>query len=173
MSRKPALLVLSRQAAEAYAPNGGKTVCISVTDPQSPPAELHPGFADVLRLSFHDLTPEHCPAGAMTDCGPAAFMGIADAGEVVRFAAHHADADVFVIHCEAGVSRSRSIAEALFDCFGRRAPNHHVYERVTAAFRNNHRCGTLPTAWIDFRWHPERRGPRLSRRSPDTGTPTP
>lgn len=160
---KPALVVLSREKAEAFVPTLMRAVCISVTDPQSPEAVLHPGFLAVLRLSFHDLSPEDCPEGTPTDCGPAEFMGPADAGAVVRFADLHRDVDVVVIHCEAGVSRSRSIAEALFDSFGRRAPNHHVYERVTAAFRNNHKCGTLASPWIDYRWNPARRGPKESR----------
>lgn len=156
---KPALVVLSRRNAEAYLPNGGKVVCISVTDPTTEPATLSPQFADVLRLVFHDLEPEDCPEGTPTDCGPASFMGPADAGEVVRFAAKHADADVLVIHCEAGVSRSRSIAEALFDCFDRRAPNFHVYRMIVEAWQRNFKTGLEPR-WISYRWEPARRGPR-------------
>ena len=166
----PTLRVFSREDAEAFVPEG-KAVCISITDPGSPPANLGTKFADVLRLSFHDIG-DDVPPGTKTDRGLAQHMGVVDAGEIVRFAARHADADVLVVHCEAGVNRrprtwgrssptccrSRSVAEALFDAFGRRAPNQYVYRRIVDAFYRN--FYTLPERWIDFRWSPKRRGPR-------------
>jgi hypothetical protein len=116
----------------------------------------------------------------MTDCGKVTLMGEDDARAIVEFALTHAEADLFIIHCEAGISRSRSVAEALFDAFGRRAPNQYIYRQVLDAFRemrSSQGAQRRPTAsvgndvlddlesarcslWIDFRWVPPRRGPR-------------
>lgn len=159
MARGPALVVVGREKAQAYEPTAGKyEVCISITDPMSPPANLSPNFRAVLRLCFHDID-ARVPAGMMTDCGPAQHMSPRDADRVVAFVLEHEDADVLMIHCEMGVSRSRSIAEALFDVYGRRNPNQWVYQAVLRAAKKGWGDG-LPAKWIDFRWLPLRRGPR-------------
>ena len=162
MSRGPQLMVLSREAVEAYAPvPGQKTVCISIVDPTAPLANLQMGYAACLRFKFHDLDPRDVPEGTMTDVGMVEFMNEDAARTIVEFAVEHADADVLVIHCEAGISRSRSVAEALFDAFGRRAPNQYVYRLILDVFRAwRERSGYDGTLWIDYRWSPARRGPR-------------
>lgn len=172
MSRGPQLLVLSREEVEAYSPESGrKTVCISITDPTTRLASLKGGYADVLRFAFHDL--EQDAIGLATDVGKVRLMDVLDAQAIVAFAVQHADADVLVVHCEAGISRSRSVAEALFDAFGRRAPNQYIYRLVLDAFKarrdrlpsgwsvgNEALPGYDGTLWIDYRWSPGRRGPR-------------
>jgi hypothetical protein len=51
----PEVIALSRSKAEAYDPEGFE-VCISITNPNSPPATLSPKFKAVLRLCFSDIT---------------------------------------------------------------------------------------------------------------------
>ena len=48
------LRVFSRDAVEQYVPDRVE-VCISISDPDVPPARLSPGFAAVLRLYFSDI----------------------------------------------------------------------------------------------------------------------
>jgi hypothetical protein len=50
----PDLVVLSRDRAESYDPQGVE-VCISITDPGAPHVTLSPRFAAVLRLEFSDI----------------------------------------------------------------------------------------------------------------------
>lgn len=103
------ILVLSRERAEAYTPDPGE-VCISITSPGAKVATLHPGWADVLRLEFAD------------DCwcdAPTRRVGMTrdHARRAVTFFGRHLDAPRIVVHCEAGVSRSVSMADALAWCF--------------------------------------------------------
>lgn len=137
MSETPkGIIVLSRERAEAYKPDPGE-VCISITSPGGKVAALQPGWADVLRLQFAD------------DCwsdAPTRGVGItpADADRAVAFFAKHLSAPRVVVHCEAGVSRSVSMADALAWCFECRhlltpTPicNPNVFVAIIAAWRRH------------------------------------
>lgn len=89
--------VLSRHAAAKRVPLAGE-VCISITNPRqsAPPLE---GYADILRLGFHDTDRE---GGNFT------VMSRAHAQAVLEFAAKH-NAAPLMVHCEAGASRSVGI----------------------------------------------------------------
>ena len=54
-AKSPDLVVLSREDAEFYEP-GPNEICISISDPEAPPADVSPRFAAVLRLHFDDVT---------------------------------------------------------------------------------------------------------------------
>lgn len=90
----PMIRVLPRLAAERREPLEGE-VCISITNPSQSPAQLE-GFADVLRLGFHD-----------TDRigGHYTVMSGADARAVLAFAHQYRDVPL-TVHCEFGASRS-------------------------------------------------------------------
>jgi predicted protein tyrosine phosphatase len=166
MSDGPKIFVGSREAAEFHQPVGYE-VCISITDPGQPAAKLSPDFRDVLRISFHDVC-EKLPAGTLCDDScPIVYAGPESAGAIVRFAAKHFQADAVVVHCEAGVSRSWSVAEALYDLFAHRAPNRLVYAAMTDAYHDN--WSHLHPSWIEYQAPRRIREPARAG-SPEAGT---
>jgi predicted protein tyrosine phosphatase len=103
------LCVLSRETAERYEPQGFE-ICISIADPTVPPANLSPGFAAVLRLTFSDIVALESPADVLFDADHAAA--------IVGFVQQWAHADRLVVHCHVGASRSPGVALGLCDRFG-------------------------------------------------------
>lgn len=103
------LRILSREAAERYEPQGVE-ICISITDPVAPSAELSPGFAAVLRLAFSDIVAIETPEDVLF--APQHAAAVAD------FVGQWRHADRLVVHCHAGVSRSPGVALGLCDRFG-------------------------------------------------------
>lgn len=89
--------VLSRHAAAKREPLVGE-VCISITNPRQTPPPLE-GYADILRLGFHDTDQV---GGNFT------VMSREHALAVLEFGEKHKDAPLMV-HCEAGASRSVGI----------------------------------------------------------------
>jgi predicted protein tyrosine phosphatase len=108
-AKSPDLVVLSREDAEFYEP-GPNEICISISDPDAPPADVSPQFAAVLRLNFDDVTER----GADSD-----ILFAADhARAIVDFVDLWPDADRLVVHCNMGVSRSPGVALGLCDAHG-------------------------------------------------------
>jgi predicted protein tyrosine phosphatase len=108
-AKSPHLVVLSREDAEFYEP-GPNEICISISDPDAPPADVSPQFAAVLRLNFDDVTER----GADSD-----ILFAADhARAIVDFVDLWPDADRLVVHCNMGVSRSPGVALGLCDAHG-------------------------------------------------------
>ena len=103
------LRILSRDAVERYEPQGVE-VCISITDPSAPPAELSPAFAAVLRLAFSDIVAIESPADVL--------FAPAHAAAIVEFVEHWRHAERLVVHCHVGMSRSPGVALGLCDRFG-------------------------------------------------------
>lgn len=93
------IVVLPRREAEEWIPRHGE-VCISIANPRQSDAALKPGYADVLRLGFHD-----------TDRNGGGFtpMSSAHASLVLRIARENCNRP-FMVHCQAGASRSVAIA---------------------------------------------------------------
>ncbi|MBT9519937.1 MAG: dual specificity protein phosphatase family protein [Dechloromonas sp.] len=98
----------SRELAESLIGKPSMAV-ISITDPGSPPANLHAQFEHILRLAFFDAV----PADAFL---PAPMPGLFDyrmARQIATFVQdlHNApDAVSVLVHCEYGVSRSAAVA---------------------------------------------------------------
>ncbi|MBS1143068.1 MAG: hypothetical protein H6R14_474 [Proteobacteria bacterium] len=98
----------SRELAESLIGKPSMAV-ISITDPGSPPANLHAQFEHILRLAFFDAVPAD-------EFLPAPLPGMFDyvmARQIVNFvhALHQSPETVSVlVHCEYGVSRSAAVA---------------------------------------------------------------
>ncbi len=88
----------------------GDAVLISITDPGRE-AALPSGYLEVLRLQFHDCDPEAAALGP-----EAAPFREEQAERIWRFARRHRGRNI-VVHCAAGVSRSRAVVEALMRTF--------------------------------------------------------
>ncbi|MGZ3331606.1 MAG: hypothetical protein ACXU9O_05610 [Gemmatimonadaceae bacterium] len=108
-AKSPDLVVLSREDAEFYEP-GPNEICISISDPDAPPADVSAQFAAVLRLNFDDVTER----GADSD-----ILFAADhARAIVDFVDLWPDVDRLIVHCNMGVSRSPGVALGLCDAHG-------------------------------------------------------
>ncbi|MFN2563589.1 MAG: hypothetical protein ABR499_01090 [Gemmatimonadaceae bacterium] len=105
----PELVVLSRDKAEHYEPQGVE-ICISITDPKAPPARLSPRFAAVLRMEFSDVL----SAGGSGDV----LFAAEHARQILDFLARWPQAERVVIHCVAGASRSPGVALGICELRG-------------------------------------------------------
>ena len=101
--------VLSREAAERHEPLGAE-LCLSISDPHAPPAQLSPAFVAVLRLAFSDIEAAQTAEDVLFDAKHAA--------EIFQFVERWPTAERVVVHCHAGVSRSPAVALGLCDAFG-------------------------------------------------------
>jgi len=105
----PEFVVLSREDAERYEPRG-REICISISDPEAPPARVSSRFAAVLRLNFDDVTER----GEDSDI----LFAEEHAREIRDFLDSWTGAERVMVHCNAGVSRSPGVALGLCDVRG-------------------------------------------------------
>ena len=104
------ILILSLSRAAAYRPSG-REICISITDPQSEPAELSAQFAEVLRVAFSDIVePTGLPSHQL--------FAAEHATAIVEFLDRWPEVDRIVVHCVAGLSRSPGVALAIAELRG-------------------------------------------------------
>ena len=108
-AKSPELVVLSREDAEFYEP-GPNEICISISDPDAPQADVSPRFAAVLRLHFDDVTER----GVDSDI----LFAAEQARAIIDFVDVWPDADRLIVHCNMGVSRSPGVALGLCDARG-------------------------------------------------------
>jgi predicted protein tyrosine phosphatase len=108
-AKSPDLVVLSREDAESYEP-GPNEICISISDPEAPPADISPRFAAVLRLHFDDVTEQRA--------GSDILFAADQARAITDFVDLWPDADRLIVHCNMGVSRSPGVALGLCDARG-------------------------------------------------------
>ena len=108
-AKSPDIVVLSRENAEFYEP-GPNEICISISDPDAPPADVSPRFAAVLRLHFDDLTEQRAASDIL--------FAADQARAIVEFVDVWPDADRVIVHCNMGVSRSPAVALGLCDARG-------------------------------------------------------
>jgi predicted protein tyrosine phosphatase len=101
--------VLSREAAEQYRPRG-REICVSIADPDAPPAQLSTDFVAILRLAFSDIV------SAETDAD--VLFGNEHAAAILAFVDQWPQAERLIVHCHVGVSRSPGVALGLCDVFG-------------------------------------------------------
>jgi predicted protein tyrosine phosphatase len=102
-------VVLSREEAERYEPRG-KEICISISDPDAPPARVSSRFAAVFRLNFDDVIERGEPDDIL--------FAEDHAREITKFLNAWPDAERVMVHCNAGVSRSPGVALGLCDLRG-------------------------------------------------------
>jgi len=104
------IVVLSLVRAATYEPSR-REICISITDPQSDPAELSAQFAEVLRVAFSDIVePTGLPSHQL--------FAAEQATAIIEFLDRWPDVDRIVIHCNAGLSRSPGVALAIAELRG-------------------------------------------------------
>lgn len=102
--------VLSAPKARSYSP-GTHEIAISIRDRNEADVPLSSRFVSVLRLVFNDTGQFANHASAGLDATDA--FSAAHAQAVVACLRAHDDAKVLMIHCAAGISRSRSLAAAV------------------------------------------------------------
>jgi predicted protein tyrosine phosphatase len=105
----PEFVVLSREEAELYEPQG-KEICISISDPDASPARVSSRFAAVLRLNFNDVIERGEPSDIL--------FAEDHAREIRKFLDAWPKAERVMVHCNAGVSRSPGVALGLCDIRG-------------------------------------------------------
>jgi predicted protein tyrosine phosphatase len=103
------ICILSREAAEQYQPRGAE-ICISISDPEVPPARLSTSFLAVLRLAFNDIMAAELPTDVL--------FGEEHAAAIVQFLEQWPQAERLVVHCQVGASRSPGVALGLCDRLG-------------------------------------------------------
>lgn len=108
-AKSPELVVLSREDAEFYEP-GPNEICISISDPHAPPADISERFAAVLRLNFDDLNERHQQSDIL--------FAADHARAITDFVDVWPDVDRVIVHCNMGVSRSPGVALGLCDTHG-------------------------------------------------------
>ena len=124
------VVVLSASKAARHRPSA-LTAVISIRGARDPEIPLSTRYRAILRVVFEDVSifADHTPAdGSISE---------AQAASVAAFGREHADAGTLLLHCAAGVSRSRSMAAAICDVLGLpyqwTVLNDDVYRRVRAA----------------------------------------
>ena len=129
----------SRMDAEA-APANPRWAVISLNEPDAYDgfAQITQGWHSVLKLSFHDVTPDsHGLDESITICCEQ------HAREIVEYVRRVApEVDGILVHCRAGVSRSAAVAKWISGEY--RIPfdrnykmfNKHVYQLLIAAGRD-------------------------------------
>jgi predicted protein tyrosine phosphatase len=139
--------VLSAPKARAYTPRKHE-VAISIRDAREAGVRLSPRFEAVLTLIFDDTS---VLAVGVEGVRFVQTITAAQADSVVAFLREHDNATMLMIHCTAGVSRSRSLAAAI--CVSLGLPyeytviNDYVYHAMTRAFgraREGSPPATLP-----------------------------
>jgi predicted protein tyrosine phosphatase len=107
--RALSVVVLSREDVERYVPSQ-REICISISDPFAPPAQLSPRFQAVLRLYFTDVVERGDPSDVL--------FAPEDASAIADFFDTAPEFDRVVLHCNMGISRSPGVALGLCDLNG-------------------------------------------------------
>ena len=150
--RSPAqtVVVLSASKASGHRPSP-TTAVISIRGVRDAEIPLSTRYRAVLRLAFDDIS---AFADHSTDD---ASISKEQAQSVAAFVRTHADADTLLIHCAAGVSRSRSMAAAICDVRGLpyqwTVVNDDVYRRVRDAMLESMAAGIADDADSSGRRH--------------------
>jgi hypothetical protein len=134
----------SRDWAEVFFPKRD-TVIVSIWTPGGFPARLQPGYDAVCRVCFTDMDSEKGHPWRLSDQTDAQYaesqrkyvsfmIQPAQARTISRFVTAHRGKNI-VVHCDAGISRSRAVVEAVLAAFpeyedttypGHRFPNGRV-----------------------------------------------
>jgi len=141
--------VYSRRQAVALDPVAG-TVIISISSPADR-APLKKGWEDILRLEFHDVTIDPDEArtrGIDSIQGKPIVWFSEDHVKAVEFFVHQHKDKNFVVHCDAGVSRSVAVGLFLREIFVEVELNTHAINTTRAYNSLVHRM-LLRRRWED------------------------
>lgn len=117
------VLFVGRHTVETCAPIQHWAL-ISVGEPDSYDGspKITPGWEHVLKLSFHDVSPNQDGMDALLK-----YFGAEDAKAIVEFVRRVApEVEGLMIHCRAGISRSAAIAKWVCEEFN--IPFNHKYD---------------------------------------------
>lgn len=130
--------VYSRFQAEGLDPRPG-TAVISISNPGSPPVNLKEGWEAILRLQFDDVVR---PVSGIPDL---ILFGEQHVRAIQDFLKENHGKD-FVIHCEAGVSRSVAIGLYLQDAHEAKLTTYAIHTTTGANARVH--SGLMRDHWI-------------------------
>jgi predicted protein tyrosine phosphatase len=105
------VIFVGRATAEVVGPyDDWALISIGEPDASNGPPKIKDGWLATLRLSFHDVDPDHGKPPSNPDLFT--LMNDDDARSIVAFVRSVADnADVIMVHCRAGISRSAAVAK--------------------------------------------------------------
>jgi predicted protein tyrosine phosphatase len=136
--------VYSRYLIEATEAHDVSHVIISITTNSSDQAKLRVNelTAGVLRLSFYDFDAAvHVNSDTIEGIDEDMLFSDAQAKQIAEFVFDHRDVERFIVHCDAGRSRSPGVAAAVCkiitgddkEFFDRYKPNMRVYRKTLNA----------------------------------------
>jgi len=134
--------VYNRRTIEALEPNDVPHVIVSITTPYDDHALINTNenTLGILRLSFHDLDRVLPETEHLED----EMFNEFHAREILDFVESHPSAEHFIVHCDAGLSRSPGVAAAMSKIilgddeyfFKRYHPNMRVYGLILSEHHN-------------------------------------
>lgn len=123
------LYIRCRDDAEAARPDQ-HTAVISITDPGSEPARLQDGWLAILRVQFRDINmdQEMSPFLRADIVKTRPPMRLDDAVRIIGFVRGvlAVGARGFLVHCEAGISRSAAVAKWIGERYGAMPTDHEL-----------------------------------------------
>lgn len=131
--------IMSRQDAHRYSFENinKKTVIISITDmfSENNTFNAQPNIIGICRVKFDDVEKNE------KNC-----ITVEDAKKIIDFVVSHDSAEMVIVHCEAGISRSAGVCAALMWIFNgsdmevfdnpRYCPNMTVYRTILNTYMN-------------------------------------
>jgi len=133
-------IITNRFNVEQYVNKIERYAVISITSPYNEFPMLQPGYIDVLRLKFldMDLNDDYYSRSKWEGYNP---ISREDAGKIIDFSEINIDrVNLFIVNCNAGISRSSGIAAALSKIYNgddswvfkdrRYYPNMRVYRYI-------------------------------------------
>ena len=117
----PRVIFLPRFEAENWKVNL-PSVLISIRGSWQEKSNFKDGWLDILYLQFDDI---ECPVNIVTTAMVVTFTQ-SDADAIKNFYLQWKDqVDLFIVHCEAGISRSAAVAKWLAEELGTGFPPHY------------------------------------------------